>query len=159
MNAPSTLDHDLRISRLIKAPRQAIWRAWTDPRAFEQWWLPKPYLCRVIEMQVRPGGALRTQMSEDGVAFAPHMDACFLEAAPLERIVFTNALSAGWRPVGEPYPVPITAIITLTEAAGGTEYACLVLHKNAADAKQHLDMGFHDGWGTVIDQLTGLVEG
>jgi uncharacterized protein YndB with AHSA1/START domain len=151
-------DHDLRIERLIKAPRERIWRAWTDPRQFEQWWLPRPYLCRVVEMHVQPGGALRTEMSEDGQAFTPHMDACFLEARPLERIVFTNALAGGWRPTGEPYPVPITAIITLTEAAGGTQYACLVLHSNAADAKIHLDMGFEAGWGTVIAQLAGLVE-
>ena len=46
---------DLTISRIIKAPRAAIWRAWTDPRSFEQWWIPEPLQCRVIEMDLRPG--------------------------------------------------------------------------------------------------------
>jgi len=33
---------DLQISRVIKAPRRTVWRAWTDPASFEQWWVPAP---------------------------------------------------------------------------------------------------------------------
>lgn len=38
---------DLQISRLIKAPRPAVWRAWTDRTSFEQWWVPAPAKCEV----------------------------------------------------------------------------------------------------------------
>jgi uncharacterized protein YndB with AHSA1/START domain len=149
---------DLTISRVIKAPRSAIWRAWTEPARFEQWWIPEPYRCRVEEMDLRPGGAFVTQMSEDGSAFTPHLSACFLAVEPLERIVFTNALLGGWRPSQGHYPTPMTAIVTLGDHPDGTDYAARVLHKDEADRNTHEEMGFHDGWGTVWGQLAKLVE-
>jgi uncharacterized protein YndB with AHSA1/START domain len=158
MTTAADARHDLTIARVIKAPRQAIWRAWTDPASFERWWIPAPLRCRVVEMAVRPGGALRTEMSEDGTAFTPHMDACFLAVEPLERLVFTNALTGGWRPGREPYPTPLTAVITLGEHPEGTAYAAHVMHRDAADRDLHAEMGFHEGWGTVIAQLAAMVE-
>lgn len=147
---------DLTISRIIKAPRAAIWRAWTDPRSFEQWWVPAPARCRVVEMAVRPGGALTTEISENGGAFAPHLSACFLAIEEGERIVFTNSLVGGWRPAEQPF---MTAVITLRDHRQGTDYAAHVMHKNDADRKMHDELGFFDGWGTVIGQLARLVEG
>lgn len=146
---------DLTISRLIKAPRAAIWSAWTTPAKFEKWWIPEPALCKVEAMELRPGGALVTLMSENGSAFAPHLDACFLALDPAERIVFTNALTAGWRPAEQPF---ITAIITLKDHPDGTDYSAHVMHKSKADRNMHAEMGFYDGWGTVIGQLAKLLE-
>ena len=57
---------DLLVERVIRAPREAVWRAWTDPRQFEQWWVPAPAVCRVERLEVRPGGAIVTRFSEDG---------------------------------------------------------------------------------------------
>ena len=146
---------DLTISRVIKAPRAAIWTAWTDPASFARWWVPEPAECKVLEMDLRPGGAFRTQISEGGGPFTPHMDACFLAVDTLERIVFTNALTGGWRPAEHPF---ITAVITLRDHPGGTDYAAYVMHKSNADRNLHEDMGFYDGWGTVVAQLATLVE-
>ena len=150
---------DLTISRLIKAPRTAIWRAWTDPASFARWWIPEPYRCRVVEMDIRAGGAFVTEMSEDGGrTYTPHLNACFLAVDEHERIVFTNVLLGGWRPSQGHYPTPMTAIITLRDQPGGTEYAAHVLHKDEADRNTHEGMGFYDGWGTVWAQLAKLVE-
>jgi uncharacterized protein YndB with AHSA1/START domain len=150
--------HDLTISRVIKAPRPAIWRAWTDPRSFEKWWIPAPMSCRVVAMDLRPGGAFVTEMSEDGASFTPHVNACFLAVDALERIIFTNALTGGWRPGKDQYPAPMTAIITFEDHPDGTEYASRVLHGDAADRNLHAEMGFYDGWGTVMAQLAAQVE-
>ncbi|PZW50882.1 uncharacterized protein YndB with AHSA1/START domain [Humitalea rosea] len=148
-------DLDLTISRLIKAPRAAVWAAWTIPERFEQWWLPAPARCKVRQMDLRPGGAFVTHMSEEGGAFMPHVAGCFLAVDPLERLVFTDALLGGWRPAAKPF---MTAIITLTEHPLGTDYAALVMHASSADRDAHREMGFFDGWGTVIEQLARLVE-
>jgi len=148
-------DLDLTISRVIKAPRSAIWSAWTDRASFEQWWVPAPARCKVLEMDLRPGGALVTQISENGGAFAPHLSGCFLAIDHLERIVFTNALVGGWRPAEHPF---MTAIITLEEHPLGTDYVAHVMHKSNADRNMHAEMGFYDGWGTVADQLAALAE-
>ena len=146
---------DLQISRVIKAPRRTVWRAWTDPARFEQWWVPAPAKCRVQEMDLRPGGAFITRICEQGGEFVPHLNACFLAVDDLERIVFTNTLLAGWRPAEQPF---MTAIITLQDHEGGTHYAAHVMHKTRSDRDMHAKMGFIDGWGTVIGQLAAQVE-
>ncbi|WP_088342800.1 MULTISPECIES: SRPBCC family protein [Rhodomicrobium] len=148
-------DLDLTISRVIKAPRSAVWNAWTDPASFEQWWIPAPAKCKVAAMELRPGGAFVTQISENGAAFAPHLSGCFLAVDALERIVFTNALTGGWRPAEQAF---MTAIITLRDHPLGTDYAAHVMHKSPADRAMHDELGFYNGWGTVIGQLAALAE-
>jgi uncharacterized protein YndB with AHSA1/START domain len=155
MIQPSRPDLDLTISRVIKAPRSATWSAWTDPASFEQWWVPAPAKCKVLAMDLRPGGSFVTQISEDGGDFMPHLNGCFLAIDDLERIVFTNALVGGWRPAEQPF---MTAIITLRDHPMGTDYVAHVMHKNNADRNLHEEMGFYDGWGTVTEQLARLAE-
>lgn len=149
---------DLTIERVIKAPRAALWRAWAEPARFEQWWLPSPYHCRVMEMELAPGGSFLTRMSEDGLTFTPHITGCFLAVDPMERIVFTTAMSAGWRP-HDGKPLALTASITFADHPDGALYRSHVLHKDQADRDAHQEMGFEQGWGTVIAQLAALVEG
>jgi uncharacterized protein YndB with AHSA1/START domain len=146
---------DLTMSRIIKASRTAVWRAWTDRASFEQWWIPAPAKCKVLHMDLSPGGAFVTLMSEGGGAFQPHLNACFLAVDERERIVFTNALTGGWRPAEQPF---MTAIIRLSDHPQGTEYAAHVMHKSHADRNMHEELGFQDGWGTVAGQLAKLVE-
>lgn len=146
---------DLEISRVIRAARGTIWEAWSRPDLFAQWWIPAPALCRVVEMDLRPGGALVTEMSEDGGAFGPHMNVCYLDVDQGRRIVLTNALTGGWRPAEQPF---MTAIITLADHDQGTAYRAQVMHKDPETRAWHEEMGFFDGWGTVAEQLAALVE-
>ena len=146
---------DLTVSRIIKAPRSAVWNAWTDPASFEKWWVPEPTICRVQAMDLRPGGSFRTEISEGGGQFGPHITGCFLAVDELERIVFTDALVAGWRPADAAF---MTAVIVMRDHPDGTEYTASALHRNVADRDQHERLGFHDGWGTVTRQLAELVE-
>ncbi|MCI2416416.1 SRPBCC domain-containing protein [Saccharopolyspora sp. K220] len=151
-------DLDLSIDRVIRAPRKVVWDAWTDPASLAQWWLPAPTQCRVDRLEVRPGGAFVTRMSEDGVTFVPHVDACFLVVDEFERIVFTNAVDGAWRPAS-PAPVAMTAEVTLQDHADGTDYRIVVRHGDRAARDRHAELGFAEGWGTVADQLTRFVTG
>ncbi|MBP2327592.1 uncharacterized protein YndB with AHSA1/START domain [Kibdelosporangium banguiense] len=150
-------DLDLTLERIIRAPRAVVWQAWTDPARFAQWWLPAPTVCRVDRLETRPGGALVTHMSDDGVEFVPHVNASFLVVDELERIVFTNAIDSAWRPA-QPEPVGMTAEITLADHPDGTDYRVLVRHGDPASRARHEKLGFIDGWGTVTKQLAGLAE-
>ena len=98
------------------------------------------------------------RLSENGRPFTPHVSSCFLDVAPGERIVFTNALKGGWRPATSFYPAPLTAVITFTDHPNGTEYVCDVMHGNSADCQKHEELGFFEGWGTVVGQLAAVVE-
>ena len=64
-------------------------------------------------LSVRPGGALVTRLSDDGVEFVPHIDASFLVVDELERLAFTNAVDSQWRPAN-PDPVAMVAEIPST---------------------------------------------
>ncbi|UYM07377.1 SRPBCC domain-containing protein [Solicola gregarius] len=150
-------DLDLGIDRVIRAPRKAVWNAWTDPANFAQWWIPAPTVCRVERLEVRPGGGLVTSMSDDGDAFVPHLDACFLVIDEYERIVFTNAIDSQWRPAG-PAPVAMTAEVVLRDHPDGTDYRITVRHGDAAARNRHADLGFADGWGTTTGQLARVAE-
>jgi uncharacterized protein YndB with AHSA1/START domain len=150
-----TAEHsELEISRFINAPRSAVWKAWAVREHFEKWWIPAPTECKAIKLDLRPGGGFETRMREGGGDFEPHVEGCFLDVVPEERLVFTTVLTEGWRPA-EPW-LALTAIMTFAPEGKGTRYAARVLHKNAADSKKHEDMGFHEGWGTTIEQLSAL---
>ena len=150
-------ESELTISRFIAAPPPAIWDAWSNPAKLAQWWIPAPIECRVDRLDLRPGGGFVTRMREEGQSdFQPHVDGCFLEAIPNERLVFTTVLTEGWQPA-EPW-LAMTAILTFEAGDGGTLYSARVLHRNPEDSAKHVEMGFHDGWGTVIGQLANLLE-
>ncbi|MFZ4662039.1 MAG: SRPBCC family protein [Caldilineaceae bacterium] len=155
MNQSFNPELDLTITRVIKAPRALVWRAWSDPASFAQWWVPAPAQCKVAAMELKPGGAFVTQISENGGEFTPHLNGCFLAVDEGERIVFTTCLLGGWRPAEEPF---ITASITFADHPLGTEYVAHVMHKSQGDRNNHETWGFFDGWGTVIEQLAKLVE-
>ncbi|GAA3193805.1 SRPBCC domain-containing protein [Actinocorallia longicatena] len=150
-------DLDLGLDRVIRAPRAAVWAAWTDPARLEKWWLPAPAHCKVDRLEPRPGGAFVTRMSEDGTAFVPHLNACFLAADDLERIVFTNAIDGEWRPAA-PAPVLMTATITLRDHPDGTDYRVVVRHADPDARALHEKLGFAEGWGAVTGQLAALAE-
>jgi uncharacterized protein YndB with AHSA1/START domain len=151
-----TSDSELMVSRLIKAPRTAVWQAWTDPKQFEKWWIPEPIQCRVMIMDLWAGGGFETQMSENGGEFQPHVEACFLDIVEQERIVFTTALKQGWQP-NQPW-LAMTSIVTMEDEGQDTRYVARALHINPEDSKKHDEMDFYDGWGTVIDQLGKLAQ-
>ena len=148
---------DLSLRRVIAAPREIVWRAWTDPSRLERWWIPAPMVVRVERLEVRPGGGFVTRMSDDGATFVPHLDAVFLVVDEGERLVFTNAIDSGWRPAA-PAPIAMTAEIVLGDHSDGTDYRVLVRHGDPAARARHEELGFFDGWGAVTGQLAALAE-
>lgn len=148
---------DLSITRIIKAPPAAVWDAWSDPAKFALWWLPAPLRCQVVAMDLAPGGAFETRMAEPGGDWVPHQSACFLAVEAGRRIVFTNTLTGGWRPAADPF-LHITGIFEFRDHPHGTEYVSCALHRTPEESARHAELGFQDGWGTVVSQLASLVE-
>ncbi len=146
----------LTISRYINASPSRVWTAWSTAEQLEKWWIPAPIECRVIQLDLRPGGGFETKMREDDDKFKPHINGCFLDIIPEKRLVFTTVLADGWQPI-EPW-LALTAIITFEAEGQGTRYSARVLHRNAADSSKHEEMGFHEGWGATIDQLATFIE-
>jgi len=145
---------DLVLTRTIDVPRARVWEAWTRPEHVVKWFTPAPWTTVACEIDLRPGGAFRTVMrSPEGKDF-PHVG-CYLEVVEPRRLVWTDALAPGYRPSAEPF---FTAILTFEDVRGGTQYTARALHKDAADRKKHVEMGFVDGWGKALDQLVEMVK-
>jgi uncharacterized protein YndB with AHSA1/START domain len=146
-------DRDLVLTRIIDAPRQKLFKMWTDPELLKQWFAPLPYSTPVAELDVRPGGAnLVVMRSPDGNEFPNR--GVYLEVVENERLVFTDAYTMAWEPSPNPF---MTAIITFEEEDGKTRYTARLRHWTAADREAHEKMGFHQGWDQCADQLAALV--
>ncbi|HET6621373.1 MAG TPA: SRPBCC family protein [Dongiaceae bacterium] len=147
-------DRELVLTRLIDAPREKLFRCWTEPALIKQWFAPLPWTTPHAEMDVRPGGSsLVVMRGPDGNEF-PN-PGVILEVVKNEKLVFTDAYSKAWEPSAKPF---MTAIITFADEGGKTRYTARVLHWTAEDKKTHEDMGFHQGWGQCADQLAALAK-
>ena len=146
-------DRELVLSRIIAAPREKLYRAWTEPELLKQWFAPAPYTTPVAELDVRSGGSCHIVMRDPDGHDLPN-PGIYLEVVPNERIVFTDAYTAGWQPSAKPF---MTGIVTFEDAPGGTRYTARVRHWSVDDRKAHEEMGFHEGWGQCADQLEALV--
>ncbi|WP_446809346.1 SRPBCC family protein [Methylomonas sp. 2BW1-5-20] len=144
---------ELVLTRLIDAPPEKLFRAWTEPALLKQWFCPKPWSVASAELDVRAGGtSIIVMRSPEGQEF-PNQG-IYLEVVPNERLVFTDAYTSTWEPSAKPF---MTGIITFAPEDGKTRYTARVLHWSAADRQTHEEMGFHEGWGKATDQLVELV--
>src|SRR3954464_8378475 len=100
--ATPSSDRELVLARMIDAPREKLFRAWTDPELLKQWFAPLPYTTPHAEMDVRPGGSSLTVMrGPDGNEF-PNQGV-YLEVIENERLVFTDAYTEAWEPSEKPF--------------------------------------------------------
>lgn len=155
---------DLVLERTLNAPRDLVWKAWTDPEHLKRWFAPRPYEISEVELELRPGGIFRIRMvGPDGFDTGHGNAGCVLEAVEGEKLVWTSALGPQYRPaeMGEGCEsFPMTAVVTLADAGGGgTLYRAVALHRNGTDRDTHEKMGFQEGWGKCADQLEELAQG
>ena len=152
--AKTTADRELVLTRLIDAPREALYRCWTEPQLITQWFTPPPWTTPHAEMDVRAGGSSRVVMrGPDGTEMVD--PGVFLEVIPNEKLVFTNAYTSAWEPSDKPF---MTVILTFEDEGGQTRYTARVRHWTVEDREAHEKMGFHTGWGIATDQLAALAK-
>ena len=146
-------DRELVLCRIIDAPRDKVFRCWTEAPLLTQWFAPKPWSTPRAELDVRTGGSsLVVMRSPEGEEF-PN-PGVYLEVVRNERIVFTDAYTKPWVPSEKPF---FTGVLTFEDhGSGKTKYTARALHWNVADRQAHEQMGFHEGWGLCTDQLEAL---
>jgi len=152
---------DLVLERVVDVPRELVWKAWTTPEYLMKWFTPEPWKTVECEIDLRPGGLFRTVMrSPEGVDH-PNIG-CYLEVVENEKLVWTDALEQGYRPSNKPsaclFDFYFPAVISLEHHKGGTKYTVIALHSSEEGRQKHEEMGFHEGWGTALDQLVAFVK-
>lgn len=154
-------DLDLVLEREVAVPKEKVWEACTTPEILMQWFCPLPWKTVECEIDLKPGGLFRTVMeSPEG----QRMDAgngCYLEVINNEKLVWTSAMEADYRPAPASEDNPtgfFTAIIMLESTDTGTRYSVIARHSSAAHAEAHQQMGFEGGWGTALEQMVPLIK-
>jgi uncharacterized protein YndB with AHSA1/START domain len=127
----STPDREIVTTRLLNAPRELVFKVWTDPKHLPHWYGPNGFRTTIHEMDVRPGGVWRLVMhGPDGRDYNNHI--VFDEVVPPERLVY--------RHVPEPGAEPAThqTIVTFADRGGKTELTLrLIFESNAV--RDHLN--------------------
>jgi uncharacterized protein YndB with AHSA1/START domain len=146
------LRRELTIKRTFDAPRDVVWKAWTDSKQLAVWWGPHGFTNPVCEIDVRPGGAIYIVMrAPDGTDYP--MRGVFREVVSPERLVFINF------PVDDMDNPLIDGLTTvmLTERGRKTE---MILHTRGIGLVPHAEFmitGMGEGWSQSIDRLAELV--
>jgi uncharacterized protein YndB with AHSA1/START domain len=164
---PDTSDREFVISRVFDAPRELVWKAWTEPARMARWWGPHHFTNPVCELDVRPGGAFRIVMrAPDGAEFP--FKGVYREVAPPERLVYTGDMSDvsdEWhdtvnpnrdRSAGRPAMESLTTV-TFEDLAGKTRLTVRTLFATAAVRDAMLKMQMAEGWGQSLERLDALV--
>lgn len=85
----STADRELRVSRLLDAPVELVWEAWSQAEHICNWWGPDGFTCTISKMELRPGGDWHLVLhGPDGTDY--RNESVFREIIPLEKIVYEH---------------------------------------------------------------------
>lgn len=155
--AGATTEEELVITRHFDAPRELVFRAWTDAEHLARWWGPKDFTNPVCETDPRPGGRWFICMQwPDGRKIWCGGE--YREVDPPERIVATDCFLNEDRELVDPIehydmpegtPAEMLMTITFEEHEGGTK---MTLHQSM-DATLAREAGAYEGWGQSFDKL------
>jgi len=154
-------DNGLVLTRTFDAPRELVFKVWTDPEHFGKWWGPQGFSLHVAKMDVRTGGMfLGNQKSPEGhVMWGKFV---YQEVTPPKKIVFIQSFSdeAGntvRAPFNPNWPLEIINILTLTEENGKTSLTLQGGPINATEeecaAFEQMRPMVQQGFGGTFDQL------
>jgi uncharacterized protein YndB with AHSA1/START domain len=140
---PRMTKREYTSTRLLDAPRELVWKAWTEPEQLAEWWGPKGLRTplETIELDLRPGGVFRLTMVSDetGAEFPTEMQ--FREVVEPERIVFAWEAQRG---IGAGQ-----VTITFKDFGGRTE---MTTHFVGYQTDE-IERVSRAAWGTQLDKL------
>jgi len=153
------------ISRVFDAPRELVWKAWTEPDRLKEWFGPKGVTISKLTMDLRPGGVCHYGMRmPNGQEMWGKWT--FREVVAPERLVLINSFSdaAGGitrHPMSPTWPLETLSTTTFAETGGKTTLTINWSPYNATDAERETFDSSHasmsQGWGGTMEQLTAYL--
>ena len=163
INSPVSNTHlnELIITRIFNAPRELVWKAWTDPRHLTRWWGPKDFTSPNCKIDLRIGGRyLFCMRSKEGQEI--WSTGIYKEIVPLSRIVCTdsfadekgNVVSAAHYGMSDDFPIEMEVTITLEEENGKIK---MTLRHAGFPAGNMIEMT-NTGWNESFDKLANSLK-
>lgn len=120
-----TSDREIVLTRILNAPRELVFKAWTDPRHIIKWWGPDGFTNTIHEMNVKPGGVWRYIMhGPDGVDYPNKV--VYSEVVKPERLVYVHGSDI------ENDPAQFHVTVTFEEYNGQTKLTMRSIFPSAA---------------------------
>ena len=144
-SSDAAADRVLVIERVFDAPRDLVFRLWTDPRHVRHWFGPRGFTTTHLELDMRPGGRWRACMREDATGTEHWLGGVCRELRPPEHLVFTNRWD---REDGTSGPETVVSV-TLVDERGKTR---MIFRQGVFDTVANRD-GHEGGWSSSFDVL------
>jgi uncharacterized protein YndB with AHSA1/START domain len=147
-----TTDRSLHFTRLLDAPRELVWQAWTDPAHVNNWWGPTGFTNTTTEIDVRPGGMWRFVMhGPDGTDYKNRIN--FLEVVKPERLVYAHSGE------DETDDIHFHATVTFEDQAGRTQLTMQMVFQTAAELRRVVEeFGAKEGAIQHLGRLAAYLE-
>jgi len=163
--AAAATNSEFVITRVFDAPRELVWKAFTEPERMQRWWGPKGFTVIAANMDLRPGGIYHYGMrAPDGSTMWGKF--VYREIVRPERIVLVNSFSdeAGnitRHPLSPTWPLQMLSTFLFTEQGGRTR---LTIQWSPLDADEteratfaNAHQNMQQGWNGTLDQLTAYL--
>ena len=154
------------ITRVFDAPREQVWKAWTDPERLKHWWGPKGFTVHTCKVDLRPGGTFLYGMkSPDGADMwgkfvyrkieAPKRLECIVSFSDPKGGVTRHPFSPGW-------PLEVLSVVSFEEQGAGKTKVTVQWspHNSTEEERKTFDEGrasMQQGWGGTFDQFAGYL--
>jgi uncharacterized protein YndB with AHSA1/START domain len=158
-NSPAA-ELELVTTRIFDAPRELVWKAWSDPGHMKLWWGPKGFTTPVCKIDFRVGGVyLNCMRSPEGKDF--WSTGVYREIAEPEQIVCTdsfadekgNVVPATHYGMSSDFPLEMLVTVTFEEDEGKTELT--LRHVGIPSGADH--DGAQQGWNESFDKLADVL--
>jgi uncharacterized protein YndB with AHSA1/START domain len=157
----STTDRVFSITRMFDAPRQLVWRAWTDPKLMSQWFGPKGVTTDVLRLELHPGGVLHSRMrTPDGnVMWGKFV---YREVEEPSRLVWVHSFSdekgsVTRAPFADTWPLELLTTVVFEEQGRQTKITLTWVPLNATPEERKTFeenmQSMNGGWSGSFDQL------
>ncbi len=161
----ATTAKDFVLTRVFDAPRDLVWKAFTEPERMKQWWGPKGFKVIASKMDLRPGGSYHYGMqAPDGKAMWGKF--VYREIVPPEKLVFINSFSdekggLTRHPMAPTWPLEMLSVFTFEDLGGKTRFTIRWAPHNASEEERKTFDAGHDsmtqGWGGTMEQLAAYL--
>lgn len=143
---------EIVLTRVFDAPRELVFRAWTEGELLMRWLCPKDFTVLFADIDLRPGGSWRSGMrSPDGKEYV--MRGAYRVVTPPEMLVFTHS----WEDDTEPGHLPgHDTLITVILAETGAK-TTMTFHVAGLTSDESRD-GQRQGWSEAFENLALVVE-
>jgi uncharacterized protein YndB with AHSA1/START domain len=160
LSAPPA-DRTLTTTRVFDAPRELVFKAWTDPKQLAKWFPPDGFTAE-CELDVRPGGSLRIDMKGADPSLGPDFyEKVFPGSGVYQDVVANELLAFTFEASGEEGAPPMKMLMTVLFEDEGRKTKLTIHHSGdtAADYDALVKSGASEGLRQSLDKLTALLDG